>query len=96
MSLESFNSEHLKPFLHKLGSENKQLLLLGDFNGNLLNAKDEPESSAFPDAFESNLILPQILLPTRIMEDSQTLIDNIFSTASATLNFSGNILFFNL
>ena len=42
MSLKSFNSEHLKPFLHKLGSENKQLILLGDFNVNLLNAKDKP------------------------------------------------------
>ena len=93
MSLKSFNSEHLKPFLHKLGSENKQLILLGDFNVNLLNAKDEPESSAFLDTLGSNLILPQILLPTRITEDSQTLIDNIFSTASDTLNFSGNICF---
>ena len=93
MSLKSFNSEHLKPFLHKLGSENKQLILFGDFNVNLLNAKDEPESSAFLDTLGSNLILPQILLPTRITEDSQTLIDNIFSTASDTLNFSGNICF---
>ena len=93
MSLKSFNSEHLKPFLHKLGSENKQLILLGDFNVNLLNAKDEPESSAFLDTLGYNLILPQILLSTRITEDSQTLIDNIFSTASDTLNFSGNICF---
>ena len=53
MSLKSFNSEHLKPFLHKVcsGSENKQLILLGDFNVNLLNVKEDPESSAFLDSY---------------------------------------------
>ena len=44
MSLNSFNSDFLKPLFHKLGSENKQLILLGDFNVNLLNIPDDPES----------------------------------------------------
>ena len=62
---------------------------------NLLNAKDEPESSAFLDTLGSNLILPQILLPTRITEDSQTLIDYIFSTASP-LTFQVTFIFQSL
>ena len=92
MSLKSFNSEYLKPFLHQLSSENKQLILLGDFNVNLLKVQDDPESSTFLDALGSNLLLPQILLPTRIAGDSNTVIDNIFSNASNS-NIAGNICF---
>ena len=92
MSLKSFNSDYLKPFLHLLASENKQLILLGDFNVNLLNVQEDLESSMFLDSLGSNLILPQILLPTRITENSHTLIDNIFSSASDS-NISGNICF---
>ena len=44
MSLKSFNSEYLKPFLHQLSSENKHLILLGDFNVNLLKVQDDLES----------------------------------------------------
>ena len=72
MSLKSFNSDFLKPFLHKVGLENKELILLVDFNVNLLNTDDN--SSHFLDYLSSNLILPQILLPTRIVGDSHTLI----------------------
>ena len=69
MSLKSFNSDFLKPFLHKVGLENKELILLGDFNVNLLNTDDD--SSHFLDCLGSNLILPQILLPTRIKFDQE-------------------------
>ena len=58
--LKSFNSEYLKPFLYQLSSENKQLILLVDFNVNFLKVKDDPESSTFLDALGSNLLLPQI------------------------------------
>ena len=92
MSLKSFNSEYLKPFLHQLSSENKQLILLDDFNVNLLKVQGDPESSTFLDALGSNLLLPQILLPTIIAGDSHTLIDNIFSNASNS-NITGNICF---
>ena len=60
---------------------------------NLLTIPDEPESSIFLDTLGSSLILPQILLPARITEASQTLIDNIFSTVSDFQNISGNICF---
>ena len=92
MSLKSFNSKYLKPFLHQLSSENKQLILLGDFNVSLLKVQDDPESSTFLDALGSNLLLPQILLPTWIAGDPHTLIDNIFSNASNS-NITGNICF---
>ena len=68
------------------------LILLGDFNVNLLKVQDDPELSTFLDALGSNLLLPQILLPTRIAGDSHILIDNIFSNASNS-NIEGNICF---
>ena len=89
MSFKSFNSDFLNPFLHKVGLENKELILLGNFNVNLLNTDDD--SSHFLDCLGSNLILPQILLPTRILGDSHTLIDNIFSSVTGSFNVSGNI-----
>ena len=91
MSLKSFNSDFLRPFSHKLSSENKQSVLLGDFNINLLDIEKDLESSSFLDILGSNLILPQIVLPTRITNASSTLIDNIFSSVSDCPNISGNI-----
>ena len=88
MSFKSFNSDFLNPFLHKVGLENKELILLGNFNVNLLNTDDD--LSHFLDCLGSNLILPQILLPTRIVGDSHTLIDNIFSSVTGSSNVSGN------
>ena len=42
------------------------------------------------DILGSNLILPQILLPTRVTDLSKTLIDNIFSSPSDSGTISGN------
>ena len=41
MSLKSFNLDFLTTFLHKVGLENKELILLGDFNVSLLNTDDD-------------------------------------------------------
>ena len=40
----------------------------------------------------SNLILPQVLLPTRVTEQSKTLIDNIFSSPTESGTISGNVV----
>ena len=82
MPITLFNSDYLKSLLHKITSEKKQILLLGDFNINLLKCDDEPEIASFMDIVGSNLILCQILLPTRVTDLSKTLIDNIFSSLS--------------
>ena len=82
MPITLFNSDYLKPLLHKITSEKKQILLFGDFNINLLKCDDETETGSFIDILGSNFILPQILLPTRVTDLSNTLIDNIFSSPS--------------
>ena len=92
MSIDSFNTDFLKPLIHKLSKEKKQILLLGDFNINLLKYDDEPINS-FLDTLGSNLLLPQILLPTRVTSRSKTLIDNIFSGPATSISISGNLCY---
>ena len=45
------------------------------------------------DILGSNLILPQILLPSRVTEHSKTLIDNIFSNPTDSGTISGNLCY---
>ena len=91
MSIKAFNTEFLIPLLHKMATEKKQILLLGDFNINLLKCNEDSEIMSFLDIMNSHLILPQIYLPTRVTEHSQTLIDNIFSTPTDSGTISGNL-----
>ena len=93
MSFNSFNSEFLKPLLHKINLESKQTILLGDFNVNLLDTETCTDSSTFLDTLGSNLIVPQILIPTRITSRSKTLIDNIFSSINEYGTKSGNLCY---
>jgi len=89
MPLDVFNSNHLESFLLKLSKENKQIMLLGNFNINLLNMTEDNNISSFVNNLGSHLILPQVLLPTRIAEHSKTLIDNIFSSLTGHESYSG-------
>ncbi|XP_057298769.1 uncharacterized protein LOC130629535 [Hydractinia symbiolongicarpus] len=92
MSTNSFNRDFLKPLLNKVSIEKKQILLLGDFNKNLLKLNEDAELSAFIDILGSHLILPQILLPTGIAATSKTLIDNIFFSVTGQPSISGNLI----
>jgi len=93
MPINLFNSDFLEPLIHKLSSEKKQILPLGDFNVDLLKCDEEPDIMSFLDILGSNLILPQILLPTRVTENSKTLIDNIFSSPTDSGTISGNFCY---
>ena len=93
MLFNSFNSDFLQPLLHKIKHESKQTILLGDFNVNLLNSEVNSDSSSFLDTLGSNLIVPQILIPTRITMQSKTLIDNSFSSISEYGVKSGNLCY---
>ena len=93
MSVSDFNSEDLTPTLHKISSEKKQILLLGDFSIDLLKCNDDNQVMSFLDIIGSHLVAPQILLPTRITEHSKTLIDNILSSPTESGTISGNIVY---
>ena len=88
MDLEEFNDEILNLLMEKIGSENKNIFLMGAFNVDLMKTESDTQSSQFFDTITSNLLIPHIIFPTRITTTSSTLIDNIFSNS---LNFCDGI-----
>ena len=92
MCIDNFNDDYLQPLLAKLSSQNKQVILAGDFNINLLNYESNTQTTNFLNDITSNLFVPHITVPTRITSHSQTLIDNIFSNFTEFTSFiSGNL-----
>ena len=80
MQHSEFNDEYLKPLSEKFISENKEVILLGDFNIELLKCDSNKNVSDFLDIIYSTNLVPNITSPTRLTSRSQTLIDNIFSS----------------
>ena len=79
MDICTFNYQYLDPVLSNLSNEaNKTIVLLGDFNNDLLNFDTSVHVSTFLDDLATNSLQPWIFLPTRISKNSKTLIDNIF------------------
>ena len=91
MDVDLFNEQFLTPLLKKACQENKNLILLGDFNIDLLTCETEPSHSKFLDILGSYQILPTITLPTRIADTSSTLIDNVFISPMNCSSISGNL-----
>ena len=84
MELRKFNCDYLPNLLEKLSLQNKTLVLLGDFNTNLLKYDTDIDISNFLDLMYSSFLLLQIASPTRTTAASATLIDN-YSPITATL-----------
>ena len=84
--------EHLEFIFHKIAREKKNIFIMGDFNINLLNYENHPETNEFLNSMNVNSFLPYILQPTRITERSATLIDNIFANISSYSSISGNLI----
>ena len=78
MDICKFHDHYLNPLLDNLSKKaNKTIFLLGDFNIDLLNFDTSEYVSTFLDDLASNSLQPQIPLPTRISNNSKTLIDSI-------------------
>ena len=92
MSNGNFTENYLNPFLQKINKEDKRIVLLGDFNINLLDCGTSHVVDSFIDVLQSNFLLPSISLPTRVTDRSSTLIDNIFFTPTKFKPSSGNLL----
>ena len=91
MQHSEFNDEYLKPHSEKLISENKGVILLSDFNIDLLKCDSNKNVSNFLDIYSTNLV-PNITSPTRLTSRSQTLIDNIFSSIINDDCIAGNLI----
>ena len=59
-----------------------------DFNINLLSSDTKPEVSAFFDNLPWHFLALYILQPTRLVENSKTLIDNIFINTREFVSYS--------
>ena len=84
--------DHISSILRTVQKENKQIVIMGDFNINLLNYDSHSETNDFINIMVSNHLLPHILHPTRVTDHSATIIDNIFSNNLELATLSGNIL----
>ena len=79
MEISDFNKYYLSNLIETRSLENEKIVSLGDFNVDLLNYDSNHDISNFLDIIRSNLFLPHITIPTRIIAKSSTLINNIFS-----------------
>ena len=71
---------------------NKQAFIMGDFNLNSLNYDSHTPTFDFMNILFSNNFLPYITRPTRISNNSATIIDNMFTNLTNSKITSGNIL----
>ena len=78
----------MDPFLQKISDENKQCILMEDFNIDLLKCESNKDSNSFYNILSSNFFTPYVLQRTRL--HSKTIIDNKFF--NSLTSFSGNLL----
>ena len=93
MHPQEFNSLFLKSLTNKLSKEsNKEIILLGDFNIDLIKTNTNNNASEFLDRIYSSYLIPHITSPTRLTSSSHTLIDNMISNVIIEDTISGNIM----
>ncbi len=85
-------TDYIQMTLSNSSVVNKQVFILGDFNINLLNYDSHTPTKDFVSLLLSQHFLPFIIHPTRVSENSSTIIDNIFSNVCDFDTKSGNIL----
>ena len=90
LSINQFADDHLEPLLNKIALENKECIIMGDININLLKIDNNTAYDNVFNTFLSNNYSPFVLQPTRLR--SKTLIDNIYFNSLNYDSFSGNIL----
>ena len=91
MTINKFSDGYLNELLDKSSKENRNVLLLGDFNINLLNYDIHPLTNEFIDLFSSCYFLPHLLQTNRVTSNSKTLIDSILINIAMPNVISGNL-----
>ena len=72
-------SDALSTTLDEISNENKQVIILGDINIDLIKYESNHIISEYLDMLYSNFCFPVITQPTRITDHSETLIDHIYT-----------------
>ena len=92
MHPQEFNSLFLKSLTNKLSKEsNKKIIILGDFNIDLIKTNTNNNASEFLDIIYSSYLIPHITCSTRLTNRIHTLIDNIISNVITEDTISRNI-----
>src|ERR1700733_9091994 len=77
-NLIEFNSE-IEDLLSNSLKNAKDIILVGDYNIDLLKINEHRDTNSFYNCMTSHLLIPTITRPTRISPPSYTLIDNLFT-----------------
>ena len=85
--------DNLNVCLQKIHREEKNCIIMGDFNLDLLKYDNHEDTNNFINTMSSFFFQPLILQPTRITNHSATLIDNVFSNLVEHTQLSGNIVY---
>ena len=92
LAIQEFMDTFLQPLLDNLSYENKNVILMGDFNIDLLHYESHNQTREFLDKIYFGSLTPHITIPTRITSRSRTLIDNIFTNTVDELSISSNLM----
>ena len=85
--------KYLNKILKIIKKENKNVIITGDFNYNLLSYQKDYRVNDFLSSLLENQYLPHVTGPTRITEKTTSLIDNIFFNNLSKECTSGNLLY---
>ena len=92
MDTSVFIDKKLNHITNILAKENKKkIYIAGDFNFDLLKYSNHTDTANFFDKMTSNLLVPIILVPTKINTKNDTLIDNIFTNQFNSQTITGNL-----
>ena len=92
-SSDNIFCENLKQKLSIIKKENKNIILVGDFNYCLLKYSSDKHVRLFVDTLYENFVQPCILEPTRIVKGQRpSIVDNIFTNIIDKEIISGNFL----
>ena len=72
-------------------SKAEEVVLMGDYNINLIQYENHPQTLRYLDILLTNNFMPHITLPSRITNTSSTLIDHIHSNSKQGSFISGII-----
>ena len=89
--VSDFTNNFITPLLDKLSNENKDIMIMGDFNINLITYNDDKNTGNFLDTMFSQSFLPYITTPTRITRNTKTIIDDICYNKPLTNIICGNL-----
>ena len=92
MDTNDFIDNKLNKITNIIAKEtNKKVFIAGDFNFDLLKYSSHGCTADFYDKLTSNLLIPLIVIPTKINTKNDTLIDNIFTNQFNSETVSGNL-----